>query len=126
MQNENKIVDKHPDHSPVIINLDSKALTIDSTKFLAQNDLVFGNFLNIIKKKLHNIKDAEINLIKFHIIQEGGKKISITDDIHNSTVKQVFDKYRNQTSNTLFINVHKQTTYKWLKKKSFGMFGFSK
>ena len=120
----NNVINKHQDHSPVIVHVDSKTIKLDSGKFLAQNDLIFGHFLNIIKKKMHNVNSGELHTLKFNIVQDNSKKISINDEISNLTVKQVFDKYKNNSLNTLFINIYKDTTFKWIKRKSLKIFGY--
>ena len=83
----NRIIQKFPDKIPVIVEKgkSDKLQKIDKSKFLVPQDITIGQFMAIIRKRIH-LKESEA----FYIFVQNTVLPS-----NSTTVAQIYESYKN-------------------------------
>jgi len=116
----NTIINKHPNHIPILIRIDSNVLKIEKYKYLVIGDITVGDYLNIIKKKLLNINKSDKLII--YVSKLDGSKISI--DSFSKTLNDFYNLHKDSESNLLIFSVSRQTTFKYIKNLAYYYIGY--
>lgn len=107
----NKTTNKFPDKIPIIIDINSNVLKIEKTKYLTPQEMTLTNYLKAISKKLINLHEHDFLIYSF-VNSKFTESVDIDPEI---TLKEAFQKYRDEQTNFLIISISRQTTYKWVK-----------
>ena len=101
---------RYPNHIPVIINVDSRIISIDKKKFIVPKNITLQDFVCIVEKRLKNIQDNDSLVISVNL---NGLVVALNNK--NITMSECYEKYRNEELDLLVLNVSRYTTFKWLK-----------
>lgn len=101
---------RYPNHIPVIINVDSRIISIDKKKFIVPKNITLQDFVCIVEKRLKNIQDNDSLVISVNL---NGLVVPLNNK--NITMSECYEKYRNEELDLLVLNVSRYTTFKWLK-----------
>lgn len=109
-EHTNLIKTEHPNHIPILIQIDSNVLKLEKCKYLFSAESNVYNCLCTIEKKLNTSPNDSLifTIINF----SNNETVSINN---NTNIKTVYDKYKDKDTNMLVIRVSRQTTYKWVK-----------
>lgn len=75
--------------------------------------MILKDFLIILKKKIENFNPNDTIIISVWD-SENGKMKNIYNE--NVLISNFYEKYKNKKTSHLLIHIHRQTTYKWIKK----------
>lgn len=114
-----RLLSENPKHTPVLILIKSKVMSIEKNKYLIADDINCMNFLNILKTRLTGLQpDDTINMqaTRFSGVEKYNKL-----DINSDLIKDIYSKYKDPETGLLIITLSRATSYKSVKKyvKSF-------
>jgi len=95
-----KIMKKFPDRVPIIVESRSKKIVLDKKKFLVPRDLILGQFLFVIRKRIQNIKSTDGI---FLIINKNSPKTS-------STINELYEEHKDPDG-FLYVDVTIESTF---------------
>ncbi len=101
---------RYPNHIPIIVNVDSRIISLDKKKFIVPKNITLSDFINIIEKKLKNLDENDSLIIS---VNNNG----VVREINNKNILMYdcYEKYRNEELDLLILNVSRYTTFKWVK-----------
>jgi hypothetical protein len=101
---------RYPNHIPIIVNVDSRIISLDKKKFIVPKNITLTDFMTIIEKKLKNLDDTDTIIIS---VNNNG----VVREINNKNILMYdcYEKYRNEELDLLILNVSRYTTFKWVK-----------
>lgn len=101
---------KYPDKVPILVQIDSKVITIQKNKFLVSQDITLNNYIeNVLEKKIMNKVLGDT----FTISIKQNKLITNFDG--NKKLSDIYAQYLDPKTGMLIIVVSRNTTYKWLR-----------
>jgi hypothetical protein len=101
---------RYPNHIPIIVNVDSRIISLDKKKFIVPKNITLNDFVNIIQKKLKNLDENDTLIIS---VNNNGTVREINNK--NIIMYDCYEKYRNEELDLLILNVSRYTTFKWVK-----------
>lgn len=119
MKKETEILqEKNPNHIPILIMIKSNVLKIDKQKFLVSNNIVFSDFItNTLKKKLIGLHtDDNLDIYTVKLNSESNQKIESTKiNVNSLSIKDIYNEFKDESTNLLILKVSRTTTYKYVK-----------
>lgn len=119
MKKETEILqEKNPNHIPILIMIKSNVLKIDKQKFLVSNNIVFSDFItNTLKKKLIGLHtDDSLDIYTIKLNSESNQKIESTKiNVNSLSIKDIYNEFKDESTNLLILKVSRTTTYKYVK-----------
>ncbi len=101
---------RYPNHIPIIVNVDSRIISLDKKKFIVPKNITLNDFTTIIEKKLKNLEENDTLIIS---VNNNGTIREINNK--NILMYDCYEKYRNEELDLLILNVSRYTTFKWVK-----------
>jgi hypothetical protein len=101
---------RYPNHIPIIVNVDSKIISLDKKKFIVPKNINLSDFITIIEKKLKNLEENDTLIIS---VNNNGTIREINNK--NILMYDCYEKYRNEELDLLILNITRYTTFKWVK-----------
>lgn len=101
---------RYPNHIPVIVNVNSKVISIDKRKFIVPKNLSLNDFIGIVQKRLKNLQENDTLIVSVDI-----NGVSTEINNKNIVMSECYEKYRNEELDLLILNVSRYTSFKWLK-----------
>ncbi len=93
---------KYPSCLPVVIVPRDKRLTMDRLKFLVNKDIVMGQLMTIIRKRLCNLDSAQalFLFVGNGVVPPSGELVS-----------NIYSVYKNKNNDMLFIDLYLENTF---------------
>lgn len=109
--------EEHPKHVPVLIMSKSAILKMKKHKLLVNDEIIFSEFItNTLKKKLIGLNQDDIlSIFTVKLDPDGQQPESTKISINSSSMRQIYDEYKDDSTNLLILKVSRNTTYKYLK-----------
>ncbi len=101
---------RYPNHIPVIVNIDSRIISIDKKKFIVPKNITLNDFITIVEKRLKNVQENDSLIISVNL---NGLIVPINNK--NIIMAECYEKYRNEEIDLLVLNISRYTTFKWIK-----------
>ena len=101
---------RYPNHIPIIVNVDSKIISLDKKKFIVPKNINLSDVNTIIEKKLKNLEENDTLIIS---VNNNGTIREINNK--NILMYDCYEKYRNEELDLLILNITRYTTFKWVK-----------
>lgn len=103
---------EHPNHIPLLVQIDSKIISMEKYKYLFSEDLNANSCVTILTKKLLNLHPSDT--LVMNIVNLNGN-LSIPFESSSKLLKDLYNKYKDPETNMLIIKINRLTTYKWVK-----------
>jgi hypothetical protein len=101
---------EYPNRIPILIRIESNILTTEKYKFLIPNDLTLPETITGISTRLNN---KENKPLLFCISTLKGYKVTITNEIKDMKLEDIYIRYKDSEINALILSVSRSTLYKW-------------
>ena len=113
--NESNILkESYPTRIPILVQLNSNILKIDKNKFLVQNEITLGHYLDILKKKLLDTNSNDTLIIS--VVKFNGNSRNLTKiNSQSKLLKDFFAEYKDESTGMLILSISRQTNYKYIK-----------
>ena len=99
IEESTRIIGKYPDRVPVICErLTKKVPKIDRAKYLCPNDLTVGNFMYVIRKRLHISSDKALYLFINNTIVPVSHNLGLVYDQHKDKDGFLYINYDSEST----------------------------
>lgn len=95
----NKMINKYPDHIPIVVESKGLIKSIDKSKFIVNNDLTVGQFIHVIRKRIKLEPTESIYVLVGNAIP-----------MQSTTLSEVYKEHKDK-DNFLYMTYCKENTF---------------